>query len=677
MQILLNLHSKLLWIMIIFFFNGFILKSQANQRVKVNFFQSPKGKWLSFLNLKASFRDPDAVDVESNTKMNKDYDHIEDDEMNDENDVTIIYITPQPILQSAVPPKEKSLFTLAPEPFSDFQSKLSATTQETDKSEIVSELDVTKLTTVLPTVPMEKDLNSVPGMMNLNDFIIPHKLRHQKKHQSKITENYLTRASYDDEDYGSDSFEGSATEMTTALPSTTTTEDVTTSFLPTTEADVESSTLVDEDENGKFDNETYYYDDEFFSNGTLIPREILHFDSLGRNETILRDLLANLTHLEVKEDYEFYYRDHGGSFLLPILKTVDYDNSSVPIVFPDIPLNVLVKLNVLHLSNFDTELMEYTIDLEMEMRWFDVRLANNYSKPIRLREKELFDKVFRPDPYFVNSKHSYFHIVSFPNFRMRIMPTGLVIYTVRVTLSPSCSMTFCRFPHDSQQCDLMISSIAYPKTFVNLMWNLDAITFATPVTLPELQIKKVTTENCVVEGKLIASSCLRLVFALERDGARYMIEKYVPSTLAMMFAWVAPYVPYNYEDVRIITPITVLLTLVQMEKGDLQIRTSYLTSLDIWFGAMKTFSVISLIESLVVLALVRRSRAMQMEAQKTPSEYKKEIFESEKRRLKSLYHRLDSASRYFSPIVFIIFVVYYVLYIAQRDETQCSNQNFP
>ena len=47
-----------------------------------------------------------------------------------------------------------------------------------------------------------------------------------------------------------------------------------------------------------------------------------------------------------------------------------------------------------------------------------------------------------------------------------------------------------------------------------------------------------------------------------------------------------------------------------MEKGDLEVRTSYLTAMDIWFVAMKTFSVISLIESLVVLALIKRSRAV-------------------------------------------------------------------
>ena len=196
----------------------------------------------------------------------------------------------------------------------------------------------------------------------------------------------------------------------------------------------------------------------FLDTFVLTAKEVFHADSLNRNETFLRDLLSNLTHLEVEEDFGSYYRDHGGSFLLPVLKAVDYDNSSVPVVFPDIPLNVLVKLNIIHLANFDSEQMEYTIDLEMEMRWFDVRLANNYSKPIRIREKEILDLVFRPDPYFVNSKYSYFHMVSFPNFRMRVMPTGLVIYTLRVTLLPSCSMTFCRFPHDSQQCDLLISS---------------------------------------------------------------------------------------------------------------------------------------------------------------------------------------------------------------------------
>ncbi|CAD5227637.1 unnamed protein product [Bursaphelenchus xylophilus] len=408
-------------------------------------------------------------------------------------------------------------------------------------------------------------------------------------------------------------------------------------------------------------------------NWVLTAREILHTDSLGRSEEELRGLLSDPEKLE--QTFGQAHRDHGASYLLPILKTVQYDNNSVPVVFPDIPVHVRIALNVIHLGNFDSQNMEYSIDLEMHMSWYDVRLANNYSKPIRIREKEILDLVWRPDPYFVNSKFSYFHVVSFPNFRMRVMPSGLVFYTLRATLLPVCLMTFCRHPHDHQQCDLKISSIAYPKSFVSFSWHTNAVEYNSKVTLPELRIKGLFAETCKVEGKLVSSSCLRLKINLERDGARYIVEKYIPSTLAMMFAWVAPYVPYNYEDVRIITPITVLLTLVQMEKGDTDIHTSYLTSMDIWFAAMKTFSVLSLVESLAVLALIKQSRGMEKEMIRAPNEYEREKFKIQKRRLTQLYHRLDATSRFLSPIAFIFFFVYYVLYVTQRDEKTCLGQS--
>ncbi|PIO59719.1 hypothetical protein TELCIR_18808, partial [Teladorsagia circumcincta] len=167
------------------------------------------------------------------------------------------------------------------------------------------------------------------------------------------------------------------------------------------------------------------------------------------------------------------------------------------------------------------------------------------------------------------------------------------------------------------------------------------------------------------------SSCLRLVFELERDGGRFVVEKYIPSTLAMMFAWVAPYVPYNYEDVRIITPITVLLTLVQMEKGDKEIRTSYLTSMDVWFAAMKAFTALSLVESLVVLSLIKRSRAVGRSILRAPNELQKANLHAEQARLTRLYHHLDSMCRFLSPTVFVLFFIYYVLFVAQGDDRGC------
>ncbi|VDL77477.1 unnamed protein product [Nippostrongylus brasiliensis] len=393
--------------------------------------------------------------------------------------------------------------------------------------------------------------------------------------------------------------------------------------------------------------------------------------------------------------------DYGSSYILPVLASVNYDNNTVPTAFADIPVLVSVQMHILYLANFDSELMEYSIDVELELSWHDLRLVNNYTKPIRIREKQVLDLIWKPDPYFVNSKFSHFHGVSFPNFRMRVFPDGLVKYTLRVTSVCNCFMLFCLYPHDRQTCDLRISSIAYPASFVRFVWHSDPVELQSKISLPELHIQQIRTEECVVEGKLIHSSCLRLVFDLERDGGRFVVEKYIPSTLAMMFAWVAPYVPYNYEDVRIITPITrkppnfrkiqsksgfgkspfqgpyissemkVLLTLVQMEKGDKEIRTSYLTSMDVWFAAMKAFTALSLIESLVVLALIKRSRAVQSSIPRAPNQLVKANLQAEGDRLTRLYHRLDSLCRFLSPFVFVMFFICYVLFIAQGDDRGC------
>ncbi|KAJ1349503.1 hypothetical protein KIN20_005083 [Parelaphostrongylus tenuis] len=402
---------------------------------------------------------------------------------------------------------------------------------------------------------------------------------------------------------------------------------------------------------------------------TSVLEKELMIKVVDTNIEKLKEKLKNTTKLE--ETTGNRHRDYGSSYILPVLTSVNYDNNTVPTAFSDVPVIVAVKLNVLYLANFDSELMEYSIDVEMQLSWFDLRLANNYTKPIRIREKQILDLIWKPDPYLVNSKYSYFHTVSFPNFRMRVYPDGLVKYTMRVTSVCNCFMLFCLYPHDRQTCDLRISSIAYPSAFVHFVWHSEPISFQSEIALPELHIQHVSTDTCNVEGKLIRSSCIRLVFGLERDGARFVVEKYIPSTLAMMFAWVAPYVPYNYEDVRIITPITVLLTLVQMEKGDKEIRTSYLTSMDVWFAAMKGFTVISLLESLVVLALIKRSRAMEKNMKRAKTELEKENFMVEKYKLTHLYHRLDSLCRFFSPIVFMLFFVYYVLFVAQGDERGC------
>ncbi|GMR47422.1 hypothetical protein PMAYCL1PPCAC_17617 [Pristionchus mayeri] len=381
----------------------------------------------------------------------------------------------------------------------------------------------------------------------------------------------------------------------------------------------------------------------------LFERELMSMRVRDEQVSHIRDLLHNASYLEL--DTGESHKDHGGSYVLPLLQAVGYDNNTVPLIFSDIPVHVRTQLKILYLGNFDSHLMEFTVDAEMNMRWFDLRLANNFTRPIRLREKDLIDLIWRPDPYFVNSKYSYFHHVTFPNFRMIITPQGLVSYTMRITLLPSCPMIFCRYPHDRQECDLRMSSIAYPRSLVRFTWHSTPFIFQTAPDLPELTLSDPWADECSVEGKLIASSCLRLVFNLKREEGRYIVEKYLPSALAMMFSWVAPYVPYHYEEVRIVTPITVLLTLVQMEKGDEQVRTSYLTSMDFWFAVMK-----------------------EKQCEKAANEYERMMLIGKRQTMRRLVTRVDRFSQIFSPLIFISFLLYYVLVLSRGDEKDCVDE---
>lgn len=58
---------------------------------------------------------------------------------------------------------------------------------------------------------------------------------------------------------------------------------------------------------------------------------------------------------------------------------------------------------------------------------------------------------------------------------------------------------------------------------------------------------------------------------------------------------------------RIVTPITILLTLKQLQRSsDDTPTTSYLTSMDIWFSAVETFTILALIETMLVYGVSRR-----------------------------------------------------------------------
>lgn len=71
------------------------------------------------------------------------------------------------------------------------------------------------------------------------------------------------------------------------------------------------------------------------------------------------------------------------------------------------------------------------MDIYLLMSWRDARLVNRYDQPILVKEEEILEKIWRPDPFFANAKEAEFHEVTFLNFLMRIYSDGLVLYETR------------------------------------------------------------------------------------------------------------------------------------------------------------------------------------------------------------------------------------------------------
>lgn len=70
------------------------------------------------------------------------------------------------------------------------------------------------------------------------------------------------------------------------------------------------------------------------------------------------------------------------------------------------------------------------MDIYLIMGWRDPRLVNTFTKPILVKEEEILEKIWRPDPFF-DAKEAEFHEVTFLNFLMRIFNDGLILYETR------------------------------------------------------------------------------------------------------------------------------------------------------------------------------------------------------------------------------------------------------
>jgi len=134
------------------------------------------------------------------------------------------------------------------------------------------------------------------------------------------------------------------------------------------------------------------------------------------------------------------------------------------------PVTVKLSVYVLNIPyiNFGKHGMEITVDMYFRQFWDDPRLQidKSLNMPKILGEKEIVDKIWVPDTFFVNEHSS----LAKENF-LRISD-GEVLWSQRMQVTFTTSGDYSRFPFDSQVFPLEFESFKYTSKDVRFGWKL-------------------------------------------------------------------------------------------------------------------------------------------------------------------------------------------------------------
>ncbi|KOX68119.1 Gamma-aminobutyric acid receptor subunit alpha-6 [Melipona quadrifasciata] len=268
---------------------------------------------------------------------------------------------------------------------------------------------------------------------------------------------------------------------------------------------------------------------------------------------------------------------------------MNYENNQLPTHGKGTP--TVVKTNILirsmgPVSELD---MDYSMDCYFRQSWRDSRLS--FLGPIKSLSLsiKMLERIWRPDTYFYNGKHSYVHTITVPNKLLRITQDGDILYSMRLTIKAKCPMELRNFPMDRQSCPLILGSYAYTSGQLIYEWQEgSSVNFVPGMALSQFDLMGSPYRNLTFVRREGEFSVLQVSFNLQRHTGYFLIQ---------VSRWVRLYCVINYYNIVIhyqinyyfirhscITTVLTLSTISLDSRTDLP-KVRYATALD-WFLLM-------------------------------------------------------------------------------------------
>ncbi|SPP86453.1 gamma-aminobutyric acid receptor subunit alpha-6 [Drosophila guanche] len=266
-----------------------------------------------------------------------------------------------------------------------------------------------------------------------------------------------------------------------------------------------------------------------------------------------------------------------------------YEQSQLPTHGQGIPTVVQTNILIRSMGPVSELDMEYSMDCYFRQYWRDRRLS--FKGPIKSLSLsiKMLDKIWRPDTYFYNGKHSHIHTITVPNKLLRLDQDGGILYSMRLTIKATCPMELKNFPMDRQSCPLIIGSYGYTNQQLVYEWKNqdDAVSFVPGMTLNQFDLIGMMHRNFTSTRREGDFSVLHVAFNLKRHTGYFLIQVYVPCILIVVLSWVSFWIHREATSDRVGLCVTAVLTLSTISldsRTDLP-KVKYATALD-WFLLM-------------------------------------------------------------------------------------------
>ncbi|XP_060593529.1 glycine receptor subunit alpha-1-like, partial [Ruditapes philippinarum] len=291
--------------------------------------------------------------------------------------------------------------------------------------------------------------------------------------------------------------------------------------------------------------------------------------------------------LSVTSAYCAYIEPTRNDLMRYLLEEADYDHNFPP--SSDNVTNVSVQLYITDFNSESDKDREIEFTLYLRINWTDPRLdytRNETTYDVINFGDDMVKHLWIPDLYFLNERQSLLHGLFERNQLAYIYKNGSVFYSGRFNIKLHCTMTFEKYPFDTQTCPIEIQSYAYSTDYVLLHWNGDHAVQIAPSSDPirpkiPLQDQSIETRYTYpIAGEF---STLRTEIQIPRPKGSYDMMITVPSSILIVTALTSFLLGDNITP-RIGVPTGTLISLFVQWSGtysrlSLDSTTFYL---DIW-----------------------------------------------------------------------------------------------